>query len=274
VKNEIYAVVINSQEKLPVRDLVKKLSHHFGVNVATIKKTIQGMVGEGTLVYTNRCGTNFLEPSFEKPVRVSRRLVVKPPQKKYVGRPEDVVIDMEKGAAFGEGSHPTTRLVLEALDTAMIEPANNAVQGDLTGLDIGTGTGILAIALAKFGVQEVLGTDCDPCAVFEAKANVTLNGLQGRITVSDAMLETLDGEYSVILANLAWPTIKSMASRMVDLAAPGGLIILSGFRTSACPSVRKTFQGHGAILKSETRALNWACTTWLKPLHASRKGLH
>jgi ribosomal protein L11 methyltransferase len=264
VKREIYRIVAESVEKLPVRDLVKKVSRHFDVEVSAVRKIIDNMVGEETLVYTNRYGTSFLELSLERPVRVSRRLIIKPPRKHYVSGPEDVVIEMEKGAAFGEGSHPTTRLVLEALDVAL-PSYRDGMDGDLTGLDIGTGTGILAIALAKLGIQTVLGTDLDPCAVSEARANVMLNGLESRVTIFDRPLEKLDGGYFVILANLAWPTIKNMASRIVGLAAPGGLIILSGFRTAACPSVYKTFQTYGAVLEGKTSDHNWACTTWRKP---------
>jgi ribosomal protein L11 methyltransferase len=263
LKKEICRVVCEDGEKVPVGDLVRMIARRFHLPGASVRESIRQLVRDEVLKYTNQFGTSLLEPSFDRPVRVSDRIVIKPPRKSHMLQPKDVVIELEQGAAFGQGAHPTTRLALGAMDRALRFLDTSAVHPSV-GLDVGTGTGILAIALAKLGVEKVLGTDIDPCAIFEARHNVVINGLSHRVMVLDVPLETLTGGYMAVCANLAFPTIKGMASCLVDLTAPGGVIILSGFRASMVPSVRQTFEPYGVVLDAESVERNWACTTWLK----------
>ena len=104
-------------------------------------------------------------------LRVGRRIVIVPAWEAYAPAPGEVVIRLEPGMAFGTGLHPTTRLCLEALE-AHLAPG-------CTVLDVGTGSGVLAIAAAKLGARSVLALDADPVAVSVARENVALNGVAG-----------------------------------------------------------------------------------------------
>ena len=264
LKDAITGIVRASAQKTPVREVVRNASVRLGVDTATVRDAIRQLIMEKTLAYTYLYGTSFLEASFDKAVRVSSRIVIKPPRLRYHPKKDEVVIEMANGTAFGEGRHPTTRLVLRAIDEALDVQNSPAWPGSM-GLDVGTGTGILAIALARLGVKKVLGTDIDPCALSEARHNVLCNKLGDRVTIEDTALEWLTNTFDIVLANLAFPTLKGMAPALVDLTKPTGILILSGFRTSVLPAVQAAFAPLGVLLKEETNERGWACTTWYKP---------
>ncbi|QJC52571.1 50S ribosomal protein L11 methyltransferase [Paenibacillus albicereus] len=108
-----------------------------------------------------------------KPIRVSERLTIKPTWEDYEATPEELVIEIDPGMAFGTGTHPTTSLCLRALESSIRE-------GDEV-IDVGTGSGILAIGAVKLGAARVLAVDLDPVAVSSAIENARLNGLEDRI---------------------------------------------------------------------------------------------
>lgn len=273
VRQEICSMVSNGKHRIPVRDLENAVARRFGVDKETMRRAVKELVAEGGLVYTNLFGTSFLELSLEKPVRISTRIVIKPPRMTYAPRIGEVVIDMAKGASFGDGGHATTRLVLQALDIALCPDSSASPRAAASvGLDVGTGSGVLAIAMAKLGVGEVLGIDIDPCAISEARYNVLLNGLEDRVTISDAPVACLKGDYTVISANLAMPTLRSMAPLLVSLTAPGGVVILSGFRDDAVAAIRETFEDCELTPAGQATEREWACMTWYKPQAAAGIG--
>jgi ribosomal protein L11 methyltransferase len=108
-------------------------------------------------------------------LRVGRRLVIKPTWRDYDRLPDDLVIELDPGMAFGSGLHPTTRLCLEALED-YLQPGTRV-------LDVGTGSGILAIAAARLGASQVLALDSDPLAVRVADENVVLNGVESVVRI-------------------------------------------------------------------------------------------
>jgi ribosomal protein L11 methyltransferase len=118
---------------------------------------------------------------YYKPVRISDRLTIKPTWEDYKpARADEIVLELDPGMAFGTGTHPTTSLCLKALEETVVP--------DIDVIDVGTGSGILAIAAAKLGARRVLALDLDPVAVSSASENVRLNGLQDRITVRESDL--------------------------------------------------------------------------------------
>jgi ribosomal protein L11 methyltransferase len=265
IRQEICSMVSNGKHRIPVRDLENAVARRFGVDKGTTRRAVKELVAEGGLVYTNLFGTSFLELSLERPVHISPRIVIKPPGMTYAPRLAEVVIDMAKGASFGDGGHATTRLVLQALDIALCRDFSESPRAACAGLDVGTGSGVLAIAMAKLGVREVLGIDVDPCAISEARHNVRINGLVDRVTISDASLEGLTEHYGVISANLAMPTLRRMAPRLASLTVPGGVVILSGFRDGAVAAIRETFADCKLTQVRQATEREWACTTWYKP---------
>jgi ribosomal protein L11 methyltransferase len=156
-----------------------------------------------------------------KPIRVGSRIVVKPPWEEWPAGSGDLVIDISPKMAFGTGSHETTRLCLEMLERFM--------KPGLTVLDVGTGSGILAIAAVKLGASRADGVDVEDESVENAAENFRLNGVEDRATVRLGTLEGApSGPYGMIVANIDRKTLAPMLPRFSSLAGPGTILILSG----------------------------------------------
>ena len=152
--------------------------------------------------------------------RVGQRLVVCPTWIDYSPKAEEVLIRLDPGMAFGTGEHPTTRLCLESLETRL--------RPDHAVLDLGTGSGILAIAAALMGAERVIAVDIDPVAVSVARENVAVNGVEGRVQVLEGSLDAAEPPFDLILANLNSAIIIQMAPELARALAPEGTLITSG----------------------------------------------
>src|SRR5205807_8503577 len=152
---------------------------------------------------------------FFKPLRVGRRLVVKPSWEEYLPRPGDLVLELDPGMAFGTGAHPTTQLCLEVLED-VVRPGERV-------LDFGTGSGILALAAARLGAGEVVGLDVDPVAAAAADLNVTGNGLRGRVRIQGGDLDALPAgdSFDGIVANFLAGVIPDSAYSLAARCLPG-----------------------------------------------------
>ena len=265
IEERIYKAVCESNRKLTPREVELACVEEAGTDRQRVRQAIRALVGRGALGYTYVHGTSFLEPSFDRPVRVSPRIVLKPPQRRYEPLPGEVVIDIAGGAAFGNGAHPTTCLALEAIDVALGDAFSSTRKRPFTGLDVGTGTGILAIALAKLGVERVLGLDIDPCAVSEASHNVSLNGLADQVTVANAPLGELASGFSVIAANLAYPTLAGFCAVLSEKLEAGGILVLSGFKGSPAEDLKRAYGEQGLRLIREQTDRHWVCLVLSKP---------
>jgi ribosomal protein L11 methyltransferase len=264
LKHIIYNAVIEANRKLTPGEVEKTVAKANGVDRKTVRLAIKDLVGRGELSYTYLYGTSFLEKSFDRPVRVSKRIVIKPPEKAYQPQPGDVVVNITGGAAFGSGAHPSTRLALRALDFVLGDSRYPRGRTPLTGLDVGTGTGILAIAMARLGVENVVATDIDPCAVSEATHNVLANNLNEQITVSSAPLEKISTCFSVILANLAYPTLNTLSPIHSAKLEQDGILILSGFKEPASKDLGQSYGERGLRLVREDIENQWMCLTFCK----------
>jgi ribosomal protein L11 methyltransferase len=157
--------------------------------------------------------------------------VIKPPDTKYRPESDEVVINIQPGVSFGSGEHPTTRLALRSLEHVLFDSEFYRGQKDLPALDIGTGSGVLAIAAAKLGVKRVVGVDVDSCARVEAQQNVQLNNLERRLEIHAQQVETIDQKFGLITANLRYPTLKRLSPCIAQLSEIGGACIVSGLKT-------------------------------------------
>jgi len=209
-------------------DILKALSHPPVFPKTAVQEAIRELVASGALAYTAEYGRTFLEPSFDRPVRVSERIVLTPPDRDVPPGPGEIVVRLRPGAAFGVGRHPTTRLSLRGIEFALSGDGAARPRAGSRVLDIGTGSGVLAIAAVKLGIENGVGLDIDPCAVAEASHNVMLNGLAGRIAISDRGLEGLEGVFSLVVANLRLPTLARLAAAIAALTMPGGALVVSG----------------------------------------------
>ena len=148
-------------------------------------------------------------------------LLIAPTWEEYAAQPGEKVIVMDPGMAFGTGQHATTSmaaaLVLETV-----------AAGAATALDVGCGTGILAMAAALSGAERVLAIDNDPLAVTAARENVARNGLSEKIDISDNDLSAVSGNFQIVIANIVHDVLLDLAWHLTRLTAPGGVLILSG----------------------------------------------
>ncbi len=206
-----------------------------------------GVTGAGTdltLHYVEEADWANAWKEFYKPFRVGHRLVVTPPWEHPELAPEDIPLIIDPGMAFGTGSHPTTQLCLVALED-YIEPHARVA-------DIGTGSGILAIAAAKLGASLVAANDNDLLAVKIARENAAANGVS--VHVTDALPT---GRYDVVVANILADVIIGMAQELNALLAPGGVLLASGIIDTREADVRRALEGVGLRHLETRRQTEW-----------------
>lgn len=246
IKTIVMECLTSSDRKLTQPDLLRLLSKTAKIEREKIRQAIRSLLSENRLVYTYEMGRSFLTPSFGRPVRVGGGVVLAPPGIACKLEREEVLIRIAPGAAFGIGDHPTTRLALRLTAWAVREKGLIPKPEAARGLDIGTGSGVLAIGAARMGVGEILGLDTDPCARSEAAGNIRLNGLADRVRIVDADIDGLTGPFGLILANLRYPTLARLAGRMRRLAAPDAVLIFSGLREDEAHDFLETY-GEGGF---------------------------
>jgi ribosomal protein L11 methyltransferase len=173
-----------------------------------------------TLVFVEGDGWRDEWKRFFKPSRIGERFVVRPSWESYDASPEDHVIVIDPGRAFGTGLHETTRLVIRELEARVTEGVDV--------LDVGTGSGILSIAALMLGARRALGIDIDPDAVEIAIENAAINGLGERFTGSAEPIHAHEGAYPLVIANIEARVLIPLAHAIGSRVAPGGLLILSG----------------------------------------------
>jgi ribosomal protein L11 methyltransferase len=159
-----------------------------------------------------------------KPFHLTPRFVIKPTWETYQAGEGEMVIEIDPGQAFGTGLHASTRLVVELIESQL--PSLPALPAAV--LDVGTGTGILAMCAARLGCGLVTGIDIDPAAVNAARENIAANRLDDRISAASISLDDLPGPYNLILANIIHNTLVEMAPKLAGLLAPGGLLLVAG----------------------------------------------
>jgi ribosomal protein L11 methyltransferase len=173
-----------------------------------------------------------------KPLRVGRRLLIVPSWEKPQPQENDIVLHLDPGMAFGTGGHETTRLCLELLEQIM---DNMPTLLSPSVLDLGTGSGILAMAAVQLGAGRVCAVDIDPLAIEVARENLAINGLLDQVECSTTPLESLDGCFDVILANILAEELVRLAPCLNERLAPGGSLVLSGILAEKEGLVRSGF---------------------------------
>ena len=170
---------------------------------------------------------------------ISPRLVVRPPWESVAPVPGQKVLTLDPGIAFGTGQHPTTRACLDAIDALAAEDAGR------TFLDVGCGSGILAIAAALEGFREVRGFDNDPDAVRNANENAAANGLGALFFEGDLSAPDVTAPADVVAANVLAPVLVRFAREVGAFVNPGGRLILSGILDEQYGEVRDAYAALG-----------------------------
>ena len=174
------------------------------------------------------------------------------PSWETIDEPGRAVLRLDPGMAFGTGTHETTALCLVALD--------ELVQGGERLLDIGTGSGILAIAALLLGAAKAEGVDIDPMCVRTAGENAALNGVSGRFHVEIGDLsDKASGQYDLITANIVANAIKQLAPQIPALLAPGGTFIASGIIDEREEEVAQAICAAGLAVREIRRDNGWVC---------------
>ena len=181
---------------------------------------------------------------------IGSRLAIVPGWESY--DTDRIRITMDPGLAFGTGTHETTALCLELLDSL--------VQGRERVLDVGTGSGILAIAALKLGAREADGVDIDPMCVRTAGENAERNGVDGRFRVLVGDLsDKAEGVYDIITANIVAAAILSLAPAVPALMAPGAKFICSGIIDERKDEVLAGLQASGLRPVEIKEKRGWVC---------------
>ena len=187
--------------------------------------------------------------TYFKPVKVGERIVIKPTWEDYAGNEGELVIELDPGMAFGTGTHPTTSLCIRALERS-VRP------GQLV-YDIGTGSGVLAIAAARLGA-EVKAVDLDPVAVKVAKENAELNRLSDRIDVKPGDLaQALPGPADLVVANIIADVIIILAEDLERVLKPGGICLASGIIAGRRQDVEEALEAKGLRVEQVAEQDGW-----------------
>jgi len=245
LRRKVLAIVEESSRRLTPGELKKRLFGKNFVDEKAIKIAISDLVLSRELKYTYHLGCSFLEKSYEKPTRVSRRVVLKPPGMVYEPASCDIVIDILKGASFGFGDHSTTRLAIQGIEAALSEYHGILKADNSRSLDIGTGSGVLAIAAVLIGIKRAVGIDIDPCARAEAEKNIKLNSLEHRINILDIRVEDIKETYSLITANLRYPTLKRLCPHIAKITQKKGAVVVSGIKSDEVEDLLDNFTQNG-----------------------------
>jgi ribosomal protein L11 methyltransferase len=223
------------QTNLVEQDLLDKINNdpviHLYIspsqNLSEMAQTAQSLLDQNMIPYTIAVkpipDKNWNEEwmKYYKPVHISDHITVVPCWLDYEKREDELIITLDPGAAFGTGTHETTKLCLSALERYTTPSCRM--------LDIGTGSGILAITSLLLGAQTADAVDIDPLSIKAAHANAALNHVENRLDVKlGNLLDTATGQYQVITANIVADVIISMLPNIKNFMDPSSVLILSG----------------------------------------------
>jgi ribosomal protein L11 methyltransferase len=185
-----------------------------------------------------------------KVLRLGERIVIQPSWLDYDPRPEDIVIRLDPGLAFGTGLHPTTQICLRALE--------DFVRPGMEVLDLGTGSGILTIAAAKLGAARVLAVDNDPQAVGVARNNVIDNAVRDRVRVEEGSLPDVSGSYDLVVVNiLAWVIVELIEEGLAERLRRDAVLITAGITIDSASEVIAALKRGGLELIDQRQQDDW-----------------
>jgi ribosomal protein L11 methyltransferase len=186
------------------------------------------------------------------PVWLAPRVLVHAPGAALPDRPDGtIVLPQRPSAAFGDGTHPTTRLCARAVDLFCRQRAPRAV------LDVGTGTGVLARLARAHGAAFVVGTDIDPVALAAARENVTLDDSDVAVHVGDEPPDAWGARFDLVVANILEEPLRALAPQLKAALAPGGALLLSGFTAAQAPALRARYADLGLGCDTEAKLEGW-----------------
>ena len=183
--------------------------------------------------------------------KVGGLIVIKPSWEEYEASPDDIVVEIDPGAAFGTGQHPTTALCIRELETL--------VKGGMTVFDVGTGSGVLAITAAKLGASKVTAMDYDPTAVRIAGENVRQNHVEDIVATGRSdLLKSFEGKADIIVANIIADIILKLFDELEEHLKPEGKLVAGGIISERVADVTEGALAHGFAIEKVVEDSGWA----------------
>ena len=193
-------------------------------------------------------------------LRVGRQLVIKPTWIEYEEQPGDVLIELDPGMAFGTGYHPTTYTCLQALE--------DLLQPGMAVLDVGTGSGILAITAANLGASRVVALDIDPQAVRAARQNFRRTRVQKMVALTQGSVPhplAGKGQFDLVVANISARAVGERAPQILPTMVPGGYLIASGLMQTQREDAHTILVDLGFTLTHEWPREEWVSLGYRSP---------
>ncbi len=172
-----------------------------------------------------------------RPFAIAEGVIVRPPWEAYEPKQGEHVLELEPGRAFGTGLHETTRLVARSL-------AEHAAElSGITILDVGCGSGVLALVALSLGAARAVAVDVDPEAIDVTRENAARNGMSARVDASTTDIQAVDLVASVVVANIEARVLIPLADELARHVTAGGLLLLSGILVPQTDDVRAAYPG-------------------------------
>ena len=235
---------------MPIDDLTESRKQEIQIAVALISK-IAHLSPLKEQIIQNNDWMNYWKNHF--PVLKIGRIIICPSWIQHTAGKDEIFIELDPGMAFGTGHHPTTKMcILE------IEKLFNAGIRDRV-LDIGTGSGILAMVAATLGANSVIGIDTDPLAVTSALLNVETNKLMDKVEIIQGTTESNNlSQYDLVVANLYSKVIMEIGHSIMSKMARNGVVILSGIMKDKLEEVIVSLRTHNFVLDHYLTEGDWA----------------
>lgn len=211
-----------------------------------------GIEGEIKMIGLNEEDWANAWKAYYKPIKIGSRIVIVPAWEKYEASPEELIVRMDPGMAFGTGTHETTRLVIGLLEKYTAPGVRM--------LDVGTGSGILAICASRLGAGECKAYDIDPMSVRVARENIADSGLTNITCDQSDLLRSVDlsgGKYGLVCANIVADIIIRMTPDVHRYIADDGVLLASGIIMERSQDVIDCFEQHGFEIVERAEENGW-----------------
>lgn len=244
------------QDGLDINELLKTINEGLG-NISQFLNIGKGIEGYGEVDDED---WSIAWKKYYKPFKLTNRIIIKPTWEEYNAEPEDIVVEMDPGMAFGTGTHETTQMCSILIEKYMKEEAKV--------LDVGCGTGILSIIAAKLGAKQVEAIDIDEVAVRVANENIEINNEKSNITAFKGILSDIDNnqnKYDIIVANIIANVIIDLSSHIPYYLKKNSIFITSGIIKERKQDVIDACEKNGMSLKDELDMGEWVAMVFKCP---------
>lgn len=248
---------------LPMDDLLQKRLTNFSNELEKLGQFFNQYSAEVSLAEIAEEDWANSWKEYYKPEKIGEKIVIVPSWEQYEPQEGEIILRLDPGMAFGTGNHPTTAMSIRLLEK-YLKPHFNVI-------DVGTGSGVLAITAAKLGAQRVLALDIDSMAVKIAQQNAAENGVEGKIEARyNDLLAGIEEKAHFIVANIVADTILALTPQAVPLLYPEGYYLVSGIIEERWLEVQEALEKAGLTIVEKTQEGHWV-TALAQKLPASKK---